>query len=307
MYVTDEEGAVVFYNRAVVDLTGSEPQLGIGDWPAQLALFLPDGTPLPYASTAMGLAQRDQSAAGPTEILLQRPDGVRIPLLALGAPLRDQSGAFSGMVNLFVDITNRKEAEAKSRTLLGQFIHREKNEIQTIQSLLAGAQREADSADAKEVLADIARRVGAIAAAQNAMDRAGGIFEAQVLMENLCRHLGQSFGARLDLHAEALAVSLPNRSALPLAIIVNELVMLSVKHGRGDRNRLSVRIALRGDDGQHVLMVSHNGAGAEPNVPKRRASGLGLVEGLARQLGGIVEVSASEGVRYVLRFGKGEP
>jgi two-component sensor histidine kinase len=305
LYVTDLEGAVVFYNHALVELTGSEPRLGSKQWPEQLAMFLPDGTPLPVASSAMGQAHRNQSAAGPMEILVQKLNSVRIPLLALAAPLRDPSGAISGTVNLLVDIANRKEAEAESRALLHQFVHNEKNEIQTIQSLLAGAQREADSAEAKEVLTDTARRVGAIAVAQSAIDRAAGVFEARVLIENLGRHLGQSFGAKLDLHTDASVASLPNRSALPLAIIVNELVALSVAHGHGDCNRAAVHVVLTGAGDGHLLTVSHDGAGTSPDAPKRRASGLGLVEGLARQLGGSVEVVSDHGTRYVVRFSNG--
>ena len=169
-------------------------------------------------------------ATGPDgiEVLLQKADGVRTPIIAYADPIHCEDGSISGAVNLLVDISNRKEAEAKSRALLGQFIHREKNEIQTIQSLLTGAQREAQSAEAKEVLAHTVRRVGAIAAVQNVVDRIGGNYPAQGLLEVLCRHADQSFGRKLDIRAEPTALSLPNRPALPLAIIINELVANSV-------------------------------------------------------------------------------
>src|SRR5437588_11466195 len=104
------------------------------------------------------------------------------------------------MINLLVDITQRKESEHHSRALLDQLIHREKNEIQTIQSLLAGAEREAGSSEAKKLLADTLRRVGAVTAAQNAIGGQGGAtFAVQSLLEALCRNSTQSFGRKLDI------------------------------------------------------------------------------------------------------------
>lgn len=296
VFVTDAEGRVIFHNRAVVELTGHEP--GTNTWPAKLDLYLPDGTPLPYGSSDM--------ASGVTEVLLQKPDGARTSVIIHAASIRRAEGGVSGTVNLLVDISNRKEAEAKSTALLGQFIHREKNEIQTIQSLLAGAQREAHSAEAKEVLAGTVRRVGAIAAAKNVMDRAGGHYPAQTLLEALCRHANQSFGRKLDITAEpTAAASLPNRTALPLAIIINELVANSVKHGAGERDRVAVRIGLSSENGSCVLTVQDDGLGFQHGAAKHRASGLGLVEGLAHQLGGKLEVTAQQGALCVVRFRDG--
>jgi PAS domain S-box-containing protein len=294
VYVTDPEGRLVFYNRAMVELTGSKPELGTSTWPAHLALYLPDGTPLPYESMA-------RSPDG-IEVLVQKPEGERTPVIAYAHPVRRADGSVSGAVNLLVDISNRKEAEARSRALLGHFIHREKNEIQTIQSLLAGAQREAQSAEAKEVLAHTVRRVGAIAAAQNAVDRTGSDYPAHGLLEVLCRHASQSFGRKLDIGVELTALSLPNRTAIPLAIIINELVANSVQHGCGERSHVAVRIRLSSENGSFVLTVQDDGPGFQFGAAKHRASGLGLVGGLAHQLGGNLHVIADQGARCVVRF-----
>jgi two-component sensor histidine kinase len=290
VFVTDPDGRVMFHNRAAVELTGHEP--GSNAWPAQLNLCLPDGTPLPYGSPDMNGA----------EALLQKADGPRVSIIIHRATVHRADGSISGTVNLLVDISNRKEAEANSKALLGQLIHREKNEIQTIQSLLAGAQREAQSAEAKEVLAGTVRRVGAIAAAQNAIDRTGSNYPAQALLEALCRHSSQSFGRKLDIAAEPSTAPLPNRTALPLAIIVNELVSNSVKHGAGERDRVAVRISLSNETAGFALTVQDDGPGFQHGPAKHRASGLGLVEGLAHQLGGNLNVTAEQGARCVVRF-----
>jgi two-component sensor histidine kinase len=263
-------------------------------------MYLPDGTPLPESSCPMTVARKEQRALPGLETLIERPDGTRTPFIIYPAPLPGSPRSF---INLLVDISTRKESEAHTRALLSQLIHREKNEIQTIQSLLAGALREAQSSEARDVLADTARRVGALAAAQNAIDRhGGGIFAAESLLEALCRNAAQSFGRILDIHVERASGALPNRAALPLAIIVNELVTNSVKHARGDRSRVAVGLAFMQEHHNSLLTVQDDGPGFTPGPPKRRASGLGLVEGLARQLGGAVEITTRNGALCTLRF-----
>src|SRR5207302_7547147 len=137
---------------------------------------------------------------------------------------------------------------------------------------------------------DTARRVGALAAAQNSIDhKGGGSFAAESLLESLCRNATQSFGRKLDLHVERASGLLPNRVAQPLAIIVNELVTNSVKHASGDRSRVAVGLSLTREDSGAVLIVHDDGPGFILCPPKHRASGLGLVEGLARQMGGSLD------------------
>lgn len=302
VYVLDAEGRLGFFNRAMVELTGSAPAPGGNGLSLPLKLFLPDGTPLPPEAWPMTAAFQEKRAIRAVETVIARPDGRCSPFIAYAMPLRDAAGQFSGTINMLADISDRVEAEANSRTLLNRFIHRERNEIQTIQSLLASAQREAIHPEAKDVLTDTSRRVGAVAAAQSAIGRPGGSFDVHHLLASLCQYASQSFGPKLDIGLDNSTGVLPNRVALPLAIIVNELVSNAVRHGRGERNHVAVRISLTASNGEAVLTVQDDGPGFQPEPPKRRASGLGLVEGLARQLGGSLEVTAQQGARCVLRF-----
>ncbi len=299
----DAECRVLWCNRAMRELNGSDAPVGGDGLPLQLNLFLPDGTPLPPEAWPIAVASREKRAVRGVELLVEQSGGRRIPFIAYAMPLRDSAGNFSGTINMLVDIGDRRESEANSRALLSQFIHREKNGMQIIRSLLAGAQREAAHPEAKKVLIDTSRRVAAVAAAQNALTHMGrGALDAHLLLESLCQYASQSYGTKLDIRLESATGSLTNRAAVPLAIIVNELISNSVSHGRGERNCVVVRISLTTANGAEILTVQDDGPGFEPGVAKRRASGLGLVEALARQLGGALEVTAQHGARCVIRF-----
>ena len=45
------------------------------------------------------------------EALAQRADGSFVPVMPFPTPLRDESGALTGAVNMFVDMSDRKQAE----------------------------------------------------------------------------------------------------------------------------------------------------------------------------------------------------
>ena len=45
------------------------------------------------------------------EAILERPDGTRIPIIPCPTPLRDGAGAVVGVLNMTVDISERKKAE----------------------------------------------------------------------------------------------------------------------------------------------------------------------------------------------------
>src|SRR5262249_44305444 len=97
---------------------------------------------------------------------------------------------------------------------------------------------------------------------------------------------------------------LHNDTAIPLALILNELTTNAVKHGRDERSHVTISIVLTQIGAEWELRVQDDGPGFQYQEPRRRASGLGLVSGLARQLGGKLEVISAGGALCVVRFGK---
>jgi len=194
--------------------------------------------------------------------------------------------------------------ETDPSVLMNEMSHRVKNNMQMLQSLLGAGMREASNPEAREVLANAVRRVGAMAAAQNSLYCTSTTsFEARALLEALVRNASQGFGQKVDVAIEAASGVLANDVAVPLALIVNELISNAMKHGRGERGHVSVRIGLLQQGKEWVLEVADDGPGFTIVEPQKRASGLGLVILLARQLGGTLNVVTDRGARCVVRFG----
>ncbi len=113
-YTCDAAGLLTFYNARAARLWGREPRLNdpAERWSGALGLYLPDGTPLPHASNGMALAvQQDRELTG-QEILVERPDGERVAVLAHASPLRDEGGRLVGAVNVLTEVGPYHESEA---------------------------------------------------------------------------------------------------------------------------------------------------------------------------------------------------
>jgi PAS domain S-box-containing protein len=111
LYATDSDGRITFCNEAACELAGRRPELGSDQWCVSLALYWPDGTPMRHSECPMAIALKEDRPVRDHEILVGRPDGTRIPVLAYPMPLHDVSGKLIGAVNMLEDLSDRKKAE----------------------------------------------------------------------------------------------------------------------------------------------------------------------------------------------------
>ena len=111
-YTCDAEGLITYFNRRASNVWGRQPTLNdpVDRYCGSFKLFTADGSPLAHDRCWMALALRDQHAIDEEEIIVERPDGSRITVLAHVNLLRDESGGMIGAVNILVDITDRKRA-----------------------------------------------------------------------------------------------------------------------------------------------------------------------------------------------------
>jgi two-component system sensor kinase FixL len=112
VYTTDADGRLTFYNEAAATLWGWRPPLGDMQWCGSLRLYAPDGTPISHEECPMGMALRENRPIRGEEAVAERPDNTRVPFLAYPTPLYDADGTLAGGLNVLVDITRRKAAEA---------------------------------------------------------------------------------------------------------------------------------------------------------------------------------------------------
>lgn len=118
LYTIDRGGRITYYNDQAAELWGRRPNLNDDEtrFCGSYKLLRPDGTPLPHDKTPMVDAVREGKALYGQEVVIERSDGTRRHVIVHIDPLRNAEGHIVGAVNLFTDITARKQVENALRT-----------------------------------------------------------------------------------------------------------------------------------------------------------------------------------------------
>src|SRR5262245_61548941 len=111
IYVTDAAGRITYCNQSAVDLWGQSPKLGEHRWCDFAKFYHGDGTPMALDDCPTEIALKLGRVVRGKEAILERTDGTRIPIVPYPTPLCDGKGAILGVVNMTVDISERKNAE----------------------------------------------------------------------------------------------------------------------------------------------------------------------------------------------------
>lgn len=114
MYCVDAEGVVQEFNHNAVALWGREPVRGDPNerFCGSLRLMLPDGTHVPHAQTPVADVLSGAIAlAQDVEVVMERPDGSRITVIANVVPLKNAQGEITGAINCLYDVTERSRLE----------------------------------------------------------------------------------------------------------------------------------------------------------------------------------------------------
>jgi PAS domain S-box-containing protein len=111
IFVTDADGRITYYNQAAVELWGRRPELGKDRWSDLARPCSADGKPARLADCPTEIALRQGKSVRGLEAILERADGTRIPVVPYPTPLRDATGVIVGVVNMTVDISERRQAE----------------------------------------------------------------------------------------------------------------------------------------------------------------------------------------------------
>lgn len=113
IYTCNAKGVITSYNQAAADLWGREPVIGKELWCGSWKIYHEDGSPMDLDSCPMAVTLKEKRAVCGEEIIIERPDGLRLNILPFPSPVFNAEGELSGAVNMLVDITERKASERR--------------------------------------------------------------------------------------------------------------------------------------------------------------------------------------------------
>ncbi len=197
-----------------------------------------------------------------------------------------------------------KQSEQEKTTLLQELHHRVKNNLQMLNTLLMLQSRKLNDPTAKAAVMESRARVETMSLAHRKLydDKALTNVNLEDYLKELIQSLTDTY---LTEHAN-VRVSVEKRwcsadYAIPIGLIVNELVTNSIKHARPESGRLSIQVEIRQptlNDLQLIYQDNGTGMSSQENLSSN-SLGLRLIELMTAQLKGEFK---KEGSRWKFDF-----
>lgn len=328
--IIDAEERITFVNKQVEDMFGysSEELIGRLMWD-----FLSDES---KAVIKHVFSKKGENINESLEIKFIRKNGYPLWTHTNSKSIFDKNGKFLGTLNLHTDITKRKEVEEALRNFeiarKKEIHHRIKNNLQVISSLLdlqAEKFRNRKIINESEVLEAFREsqdRVKSMALIHEELYKGEELdkLNFSLYIKELADALFVTYkignadvSLNMDLEENIL---LDMDTAIPLGIIVNELVSNSLKYAFPDRENGEIQIKFHknGENGSiiekskneeykstsFILTISDNGVGISEDLDIKELDSLGLqlVTFLVDQLDGELELKKSNGTEFIIRF-----
>ncbi|HZZ81604.1 MAG TPA: PAS domain S-box protein [Gemmataceae bacterium] len=112
-YTCDADGHITYFNLSASRIWGRRPKLNdaADRYCGSYKLFMPDGTPVRREECWMARTLQEKREFRGKEVVVERRDGSRLPVLAFTEMITDERGELTGAINVLVDITDRKRSE----------------------------------------------------------------------------------------------------------------------------------------------------------------------------------------------------
>lgn len=191
--------------------------------------------------------------------------------------------------------------------LIKEVHHRVKNNLHTVLCLLE-SQGAFLQNDALKAIENSQHRIYALSLIYQKLYQADDIrtIDMAAYLPEFIQYLREGFdnGRNVFFRLEVAPVKLPVSQAVPLALIINELVCNSLKYAFPDGKRGEIVVSLQQIARQVQLLVGDNGIGLPRGQldPAAASLGLRLVHGLAQDISASVRVETVGGTQFAVTF-----
>jgi len=314
IFVKDREGKYVLGNQALADFLGINLENLIGFTDAELH---------PNQTDFKRFIAQDQEVFTTLQekFIPEEPyhtwTGEVHWFQTIKEPIFSSDGQVEQVLGVATNITQRKMAEIKiqeslreKEVLLQEIHHRVKNNLQVISSLLDLQSQHIEEQAMLELFKHCCNRIKAMALVHETLYKFKDFAKINFTeyIENLSSYLFSAYGVNVEninLELDIDDVTLNVDTAIPCGLIINELVSNALKYAFPNKAEGKIYIALHFDEDKiYTLTIRDNGIGLPPNwqVSSVNSLGLKLVDILAQQLEGTLQVNSRSGTEFSLIF-----
>jgi two-component sensor histidine kinase len=208
----------------------------------------------------------------------------------------------------------RQEIATQSKKLeimMKELHHRVKNNLQIVSSLLSLQTYKVQDEEAMLVLKESQQRVQAMSFIHQRLYKTESLTAVNMkeYLTDLAESLVSSYGFNrddFDLHITIEQEMLDIDKALPIGLIINELVTNALKYAYNNANRPSLNITLTEEETKLVCSIKDNGIGIDEQQWKQKKNSFGkqLITALCKQLRAQQSLVVGEGTHFTITIPK---
>jgi two-component sensor histidine kinase len=189
--------------------------------------------------------------------------------------------------------------------LLKEIHHRVKNNLQIISSLLSLQSNAIDNKDVSQVLDESRRRIEAIALIHEKLyqgDKIDRVDFKSYLMEIMRSQ--QKINSNLKCEVTSSEVAFKLDIAVPLGLIISEMIVNSVKHAFKGIENPELKVELNNNGQTIELIVQDNGIGLPENFSLEQPVSLGteIIQALTDQIEAEIKYENDNGAKFTIVF-----
>jgi two-component sensor histidine kinase len=213
----------------------------------------------------------------------------------------------------FIGLRNRNKSNrllaiknTENELLLKEIHHRVKNNLEVVSSLLALQSAQIEDPNTKDAMSESRNRVNSIGIVHQKLYQGNnlGTIEMKDYLLNLSESILDSFGAekQIELHLAMDKLDLDIDTAVPLGLIINELLTNAIKYAfpKEEKGIITIKLEKQNTHLLH-LEVADNGVG-KSGITYGTGFGGQLVSLLTQQLNGIMTEKNQNGTTLIFDF-----
>lgn len=233
---------------------------------------------------------------------------ISLLLIYRNVRLKQRSNLKLAAVNHELEDKNKllDKRNAENELLMKEIHHRVKNNLEVVSSLLALQSAQIDDQNTKDTMAESQNRVNSIGIVHQKLYQGTnlGAVEMKDYFLNLSESILESYGAeqRIDLELVMNNLDLDIDTAVPLGLIVNELLTNTIKYAfpKGENGTITIKLQKQ-DNNILRLEVADNGVG-KSGITHGTGFGGQLISLLTHQLNGTMTEENQKGTTFIFDF-----
>ncbi|MGN8224435.1 sensor histidine kinase [Gracilimonas sp. BCB1] len=229
--------------------------------------------------------------------------------------VRNAEGKPEAIIGSVRDISTQKKQDKQLKEslkdkeiLLQEIHHRVKNNLAIISSLLE-LQKDNVSHEVEDMLSSSQARIKSIAKVHEKLYESSTL--SNIPLDSYIRELSEeiknaytSEKKEIEIQTDVVPFEIDLDDAIPIGLILNELINNAFKHAFKERNEGIIKISLKQSGSGMELMVANNGDSISEDFDPEQSESLGmtLIQVLIKRVNGALTIESGEWTRFIIQF-----